>query len=110
MRKLLRTTRAARAHRAPCLAQRPVCSLLRTTRGNVGPPFGCRVCMRLAYETQRESALDRTRRRAMRLQHVLDGNGGTPARVRLSCKYLGVRSQVFLPFAVNYYSLFLERA
>ena len=31
--------------------------------------------MGLAYESQRESASDRTRRRAMRLQHVMDGNG-----------------------------------
>lgn len=33
--------------------------------------------MRLAYESQRESALDRARRRAMRLQHVLGSTGGT---------------------------------
>jgi hypothetical protein len=31
--------------------------------------------MRLAYESQRESALDRTRWRAMRLQHILDSYG-----------------------------------
>jgi hypothetical protein len=46
----------------------PTCNRRATTLFVVGPPFGCRVCMGLAYDSQRESALDRTRRRAMRVQ------------------------------------------
>jgi hypothetical protein len=44
----------------------PTCNRRAGTLFVVGPPFGCRVCMGLAYASQRESALNRSRRRAMR--------------------------------------------
>jgi hypothetical protein len=46
----------------------PTCNRRATTLFVVRPPFGCRVCMGLAYESQRESAFGRTHRRAMRVQ------------------------------------------
>jgi hypothetical protein len=46
-----------------------------TTLFVVGAPFGFRVCMRLAYKSQRESAADTIRRRAIRILHVSRDTG-----------------------------------
>jgi hypothetical protein len=52
----------------------PTCNRRAGTLFLASRPFGCRVCMRLAYESQRESAADRDRRPAMR--HLSTGREG----------------------------------
>jgi hypothetical protein len=49
----------------------PTCNRRAGTLFIVGPPFGCRVCMELAYESQRQSAEERIRTRAP-AQHILN--------------------------------------
>jgi hypothetical protein len=44
----------------------PTCNRRAGTLFIVGPPFGCRVCMGLAYQSQRQSAEERIRRQALR--------------------------------------------
>jgi hypothetical protein len=57
-----------------CWFRCPTCNRRAGTLFIVGPPFGCRVCMRLAYQSQRQSPEERIRTRALRLQHVLNGS------------------------------------
>jgi hypothetical protein len=51
----------------------PTCNRRAGTLFIVGPPFGCRVCMGLGYQSQRQSAEERIRTRALRL-HLLNGS------------------------------------
>jgi hypothetical protein len=52
----------------------PTCNRRAGTLFIVGPPFGCRVCMALAYQSQRQSPEERIRTRALRPGHLWNGS------------------------------------